>query len=97
MLRSEGIIVGEQRLRQSMIRVAPVYSQQRRNYSYHQLNPTPYYAEYHGHKLHCDQNEKLIHYGITHVAASDGYSGRILGIVTMPIKNSMLIYDDLFR
>ena len=89
--------MGEQRLRQSMMRVTPVYLQQRRNYSYHQLNPAPYYAEYHGHKLHLDQNEKLVHFGATHVAASDGYSGKLLGIVTMPIKNNMLIYDDLFR
>lgn len=80
-----------------MIRVAPVYLQHRRRCTYRQFNPTPYYAEYHGHKLHLDQNEKLIHFGVTHVAASDGYSSKLLGIVTMPIKNNMLIYDDLFR
>ncbi len=97
LLRSEGIVVGEQRVRQSMTRVAPVYLQHRRSNTYHQLNPMPYYAEYYGHKLHFDQNEKLIHFGVTHVAAIDGYSGKLLGIITMPIKNPMLIYDDLFQ
>lgn len=80
-----------------MNKITPVYSQHRRNYSYHQFNPTPYYAEYFGHKLHVDQNEKLVQFGVTHVAASDGYSGKLLGIITMPIKNNLLIYDELFR
>ena len=97
LLRSEGIVVSEQRVRQSMLRVTPVYSQHRRKYTYRQFNPTPYYAEYCGHKLHLDQNEKIIQFGVTHVAASDGFSGKLLGIVSMPIKNPMLIYDDLFR
>ena len=85
------------RIRQSLLRATPVYTLRRRNHSYHQLNPIPYYAEYHRHKLHLDQNEKLVHFGVTHVAASDGYSGKILDIITMPIKNNLLIYDDLFR
>ena len=80
-----------------MNKIAPVYVQHRRTYSYHQFNPMPYYAEYFGHKLHVDQNEKLIQFGVTHVAASDGFSGKLLGIITMPIKNNLLIYDELFR
>lgn len=80
-----------------MLHVSPAYLQHRRTNTYRQINPTPYYAEYFGHKLHLDQNEKLINYGITHVAATDGYSGQLLGVITMPIKNSLLIYDDLFR
>jgi hypothetical protein len=47
--------------------------------------------------MHLDQNEKLVRFGVTHVAASDGYSGKILGIVTMPIKNNLVIYEDLYR
>ena len=84
LLRSEGIVVGEQRIRQSLMRTTPIYTIQRHHRSYHQFNPTPYYAEYHGHKLHIDQNEKLIHFGVTHVAASDGYSGKIFDIITIP-------------
>ena len=97
LLRSEGIIVGEQRVRASMRRITPSYIEQRRRHTYRQFNPTPYYAEYYGHKIHIDQNEKLVRFGVTHVAASDGYSGKLLGIITMPVKNPVLIYDDLFR
>lgn len=97
LLRSEGIIVGEQRVRSSMRRITPTYIEQRRQRTYRQLNPAPYYAEYCGHKMHIDQNEKLVRFGVTHVAASDGYSGKLLGIITMPVKNPILIYDELFR
>ena len=31
------------------------------------------------------------------MAAADGYSGKLMGIVTMPIKNPILIYDLLYR
>lgn len=85
-------------MRTIMTNVTPAYIQQRRQHTYHQLNPVPYYAEYFGHKLHIDQNnEKLIHFGVTHVAARDGYSGKLLGIVSMPVKNYMTIYDELYR
>ena len=97
LLRSEGIFVGEQRVREAMQRTAPVYMERRRVNTYRHMNPVPYYAEYFGHKMHIDQNEKLIRFGVTHVAASDGYSGKILDVITMPIKNPILIYDQLFR
>lgn len=97
LLRSEGIIIGEQRVRSSMRRITPIYLERRHQHTYRQLNPRPYYAEYYGHKIHIDQNEKLVRFGVTHVAASDGYSGKLLGVITMPVKNSVLIYDDLFR
>ncbi|CAG2216976.1 unnamed protein product [Mytilus edulis] len=48
------------------------------------LNPIPYRAEYFGHKLHCDQNEKLVMFGLTHVAAIDGYSGKVVTWASMP-------------
>ena len=97
LLRSEGVVVGEQRVRTSLRTVTPLYIQQRQRNTYRQLNPVPYYAQYHGHKIHLDQNEKLIRFGVTHVAASDGYSGKLLGIVSMPTKNCITIYNDLFR
>ncbi len=54
------------------------------------MNPIPYFAaDYFGHKLHVDQNEKLVMYGVTHVCARDGYSGKIVAFVTMPIKNTL--------
>ena len=44
-----------------------------------------------------DQNEKLAKFGVTHVCAVDGYSGKMLGFSTMPIKNNITIYDEVFR
>lgn len=57
----------------------------------------PYNAEYVGHKLHIDQNEKLVMFGVTHVMAIDGYSKKIVGHSTMPIKNNIIIYDEVYR
>ncbi len=59
-------------------------------------NPLPYHAGYFGHKLHIDQNEKLVRYGLTHIAAIDGYSSFIVGHVIMPVKNCIAIYRDVF-
>ena len=42
------------------------------------LNPIPYTALYAGHKVHIDQNEKLVMFGVTHVAAIDRYSRKSL-------------------
>jgi hypothetical protein len=61
------------------------------------LNPHPYFAEYFGHKLHIDQNEKVVMFGVTHVAAVDGYSRKIVGFITLPVKNNVEIYTHLFR
>ena len=54
-------------------------------------------ADYFGHKLHVDQNEKLVMYGVTHVVARDGYSRMITGYTTMAIKNNLTIYEKMFR
>lgn len=59
-------------------------------------NPLPYCATHFGHKLHIDQNEKLAHFGLTHVAAIDGYSSLVVGHILMPVKNNVAIYRDLF-
>ena len=50
------------------------------------FNPKVYKADYFGHKLYVNQNEKLAMYGVTH--ARDGYSGMITGYTTMAIKNN---------
>ena len=62
------------------------------------MNPVRYEAKYFGHKCHIDQNEKLIHYGVTHVVARDGFSGKIVSSLTLPIKNnwqSMIKYSGI--
>lgn len=61
------------------------------------LNPVPYYAAYMGHKLHLDQNEKLAMFGVTHVIAIDGYSSKVVAHATMPVKNNLIIYEDVYR
>ena len=57
----------------------------------------PYSADYYGHKIHLDQNEKVAMFGATHVIAVDGFSSRIVGHSTMPVKNNLTIYDDVYR
>ena len=48
-------------------------------------------------KLHIDQNEKLVMYDTTHVIARDGYSGMVVAIATMPVKNNLTMYEEIFR
>ena len=97
LLSSCSIRVSQQRVRQSLMNVSPLYHSSRAAGAERQLNPIPYHADYFGHKIHCDQNEKLGPYGVTHTCAVDGYSGMILGVATMPIKNCIEIYRSLFR
>ena len=52
------------------------------------LNPVPYSVHYFGEKMHVDQNEKLVRYGITHVLAIDGYSRNIVSFISIPQKNA---------
>lgn len=61
------------------------------------LNPIPYQGYYMGHKLHMDQNEKLVMFGVTHVIALDGYSGNIVAHSSMPVKNNLVIYEEVYR
>ena len=61
------------------------------------MNSVPYQTDYFGHKVHVDQNEKLVMYGVTHICVVDGFSGKIVGFVTMPVKNNIEIYTHFFR
>ena len=47
-------------------------------------------------KVHVDQNEKPVMYGVAHVVAHDRYSGMITGYTTMAIKNNLTIYKSMF-
>lgn len=40
---------------------------------------------------------KLIAFGVTHVCAIDGFSGKIVGFISMPVKSNTIIYDKLYR
>jgi len=91
LLSSRGIHVNQHRVSQSLNRVSPNYLRARQMATARQTNPVPYHADYAGHKLHIDQNEKMVMYGVTHIAAVDGYSGMIVGFLTMPVKNNLEI------
>ena len=54
----------------------------------------PYHAEYFGHKL---QNEKLVMFGVTHICGVDGFSGKIVGFIKLPLKNCAELYANFFR
>ncbi|KAF0035466.1 hypothetical protein F2P81_013224 [Scophthalmus maximus] len=53
------------------------------------LDPTPYQADYMGHKFQMDRNEKLSMFGVTHILAIDGFSKKVVAHSTMPIKNNL--------
>ena len=96
-LLSKGLNVSEARISSSLQRVCPDGYQSRRTNTINRTNPIRYSANYYGHKLHVDQNEKLATYGVTHVLARDGYSGKIVSYLTLPVKNNVAIYDQVFR
>lgn len=97
LLAAEGIHVAETRVCTALRQVNPGYQQARQQRTERQLNPTVYHASHFGDKVHIDQNEKLVMYGVTHICAIDGYSSKIVGFVSMPIKNNVEIYTLLFR
>ena len=97
LLTSQGLNVSQERVRRSLCRVNPVYHSFRASRTERHTNPIPYNADYFGHKLHIDQNEKLVMYGATHICAIDGYSGMIVGFITTPVKNNVEIYTHLYR
>ena len=97
LLSHSGVSVAEERVGASLARVAPDHHQYRQNRTQLQTNPVPYSADYFGHKLHIDQNEKLGMYGVTHVCAVDGFSGKIVSHSLMPVKNNLSIYENIFR
>ena len=82
---------------ESLERVAPLAMSLRKGNVHRLINPPPYYAVSYGEKVHLDQNEKLARFGITHVAAIDGYSRKIVGFITIPRKNAIAIYNALFK
>lgn len=97
LLLSKGVKVGEEKVGKSLKRLDPVSNQGRAETAGRSLNPKCYSADYFGHKIHLDQNEKLGMFGVTHVMARDGYSGMIVAFSTMPIKNNLVIYEEVYE
>lgn len=96
LLAADGFKIAEKRVGASLVKVCPAYHYRRAMQTHRSINPVPYSAKYFGEKIHIDQNEKLVQFGVTHVCAVDGYSGMIVGFTTMPIKNNRIIYEELF-
>ena len=96
LLSSQGFRCAQNRVGESLSRVNPDYHRERSVLTQRQINPTPYIARYFGEKLHVDQNEKLVAFGVTHVCAVDGFSGKIMVICSMPVKNNIIIYEHVF-
>ena len=97
LLDSKGMYICEGKVAESLKRVDPISYECRRHSAIDRTNPVPYHASAFGHKLHFDQNEKLIMFGVTHVIAVDGYSEMIVSHLTIPIKNNRLIYENIYR
>ena len=96
-IRSKGVLASERQLKSSLPRMFPTWHQERWLNSQERSNPSIYIAQYFGQKIHFDQNEKLIHYGVTYVLARDGFSGKIVGSAVMSRKNNKIIYDKVYR
>ena len=96
LLASQGIRVCQLRVGQSLQRVNPGHHHHRRTQTHRLTNPVSYRSDYFGEKLHIDQNEKLVMYGVTHVCAIDGHSGKIVAFTTMPIKNNIVVYESVY-
>ena len=96
-LAAQGIVVSQRRVASAMRQVAPHSYYQRRQRTAEQVNPIRYHARYFGHKIHTDQNEELVMYGVTYVLCRDGYSGKILARAIMRRKNNLTIYETVYR
>ena len=87
LLDSKVVYIREGKVAESLKRVDPQTYARTSNNTVDRRN---HHALGFGHKLHLDQNEKLVMFGVTHVLAADCYSGMIVSHVTMPIKNNLL-------
>ena len=89
--------VSQKRVANVLRSVAPNYHARRQTDTARHVNSVPYRADYFGHKLHVDQNEKLEMYGVAHVVAINGQSHYITFTATMPRKNNKVIYAEIYR
>ena len=90
--------ISQRRISIMLRKVAPRAHKERAHDLLDKTNPVLYYAPYFGYKLHMNQNEKSAQeFGVTHVHAVDGCSWMVLGFITIPKTNPVLIYQYLIR
>ena len=90
-----GTAIGQNRVRAALAKVHPSNHRKRQNKSERQANPIPYRTDYFGHKLHLDQDKKLVMYGVTHAVTIDRHSH--FAASTSPIESNILVYDQIYR
>ncbi|XP_057293869.1 uncharacterized protein LOC130622420 [Hydractinia symbiolongicarpus] len=95
--QKHGFNISQKRIGKALSTVSPAYHARRQTDTARSVNPIPYRADYFGHKLHIDQNEKLVMYGTTHVVALDGHSRFVVAAATMPVKSNPVIYSHIYR
>ena len=96
-IASKGASISERGWKKYVPYLSPQWHTARQQASQERSNPPLYIARYFGHKLHIDQNEKLVNYGVTYVLARDGYSGKIVGEAVMAVKNNIVIYENVYH
>ena len=96
-LKSTGVVISSKRLSGLQKLVSPLDAEGRRRRAKASFNPERYFVRSFGHKLHVDQNEKLVDFGVVHVAGIDGYSRYIVAACTMPVKNNLTIYSHILK
>ena len=96
-----GVIPGaisQRRVSVALRTVAPDASVARPRDLLERTNPVPYASPYFGYKCHFNQNETIgQQHGCTHVVMIDGCSRLVAGFTSIPINNSILIYEFVFR
>ena len=95
--QKHNVAIAEKKVGAALSMVSPRYTAQSRRSTTIAVNPIPYRADYFGHKLHIDQNEKLVMYEVTHVAAIDGHSRFVVAGTTMPVKNNLTIHREIYK
>ena len=85
-LRRMGVSISERKVGNALKKICPSTQAERCMQAGRSFNPKLYKADYFGHELHVDQNEKFVMYGVTHVVARDGYSQMITSYTTMAVK-----------
>ena len=89
--------ISRKRVANALKTVAPNCHARLQTDTVRQTNTIPYRADYFGHKLHVDQNEKLEIYGVVHVVATAGHSRYIMCGAKMSTKNNKIIYAEVYR
>ena len=75
-LSSQSIRFSQVHIGAALKTITPECHARRQANAHRQTNPVPFAANYFGGKVHIDQNEKLVLFGVTHVCAVDEYSGK---------------------